>query len=127
MNKIDTRTAEISLVERGIVRVKFRSDIILGKNDIIENVQASVKLSGGKHCAILETSKNASINDEALRFAESPQNAQYRVANALILKSGSLKLLWHFFNSFFKPKVNNAVFVNEKKAIEWLRSFSDQI
>src|SRR3972149_3180432 len=120
MKKIETRTAEISLIEKGIIRVKFKPDIKLDTDDILENLDASVNLSGGKHCAILEINNNAGITDNALKFAESKQNAQYRVANAILIKSASVKLLWSFFSGFFKPVVHNAVFINEKKAIEWL-------
>jgi len=126
MHHIETRTADISLLEKGIVRLKFKPGIILDKGDIFENLSASVKLSGGRHCAILEISKNASITNEAMIFAGSPKNAQYRIANALLIKPASVRLLWNFFSSFFKPTVHNAVFVNEQNALKWLRTHLDK-
>ena len=125
MEKIQTRTAEISFVEKGIVRVKFKPDTLLDKPDILENLEASSKLAGGRHCAILEINNSAGITNEALRFAGSKENARYRIANALFIKAASVQLLWNLFISFFVPTVQNKVFTVEKKAMEWLRRFLD--
>lgn len=125
MENILTRTAEISFIEKGIVHVKFKPDTILDKPDILENPKASVKLTGGGHCAILEINNNAGITNEALKFAGSKANARYRIANALFIKAAAVQLLWSFFISFFAPTVQNKAFTVEKKAIEWLRGFLD--
>ncbi len=123
MKKKETRTATITLLEPGIVKVKFKPEIKLEKEDILANIKASVDLTGGKHCALLEIRNNAGISDDALLFAGSRENAEYRIANAIVFKATSVKLLWNFFNMFFKPTVNNKVFRNDAEALKWLRGF----
>ena len=127
MKILETRTAKIELVEEGIVRLRFKRDIELDKADIDDNIKASVQLTGGRHCAILEVTGSAGITDKALKFAGSKQNAKYRLANALFIRSISVKLLWNFFSYFFKPTVQNRIFTNEKEAIKWLRGIYRQL
>ena len=121
MEIIHTRTADISFVETGIARLRFKPDIELDKDDILENLDVCVRLTGGRHCAILEVFENAGITEDALRFAGSRENAKYRIANALLIKTVSVKLLWSFFRISFKPHVQNRVFMNEREALTWLR------
>ncbi len=123
MKKIETRTAIISYVEKGIVFVKFKPNTRLDKPDIFKNMAAATKIARGRHCAILEINKNSGITDAALKYAESKDNAKNRIANALLIKSASVKLLWSFFSMFFKPTVQNQIFTSKKAALIWLRKF----
>lgn len=124
---INTRTAKISLAEEGIVMVEFKKNIVLGRADIIENINASVKLTGGKHGAILKMNHQAGITPAALRYAGSRENAKYRMVNALIIKDTSVRLLWNLFSSFSTPIVKNRIFSNEKDGLRWVRGMMKKV
>lgn len=127
MEKIKTRTAEISLIEPRIVRVKFDEGIQIDAPDIFENIEASLKLTSGKrHAAVLDARSNVSITDEAMKFGASQKALEHRIATALLTRSLSVRLFGNLFNNFFRPKIQNKIFSDEKDALKWLKSFSEK-
>lgn len=125
MAMIRTRIAEVSLIEQGIVRVKFDEDAEIGIDDIQRSIEASLKLTGGKkHAALLDARTNVSITQGAMKYGASAKVLQHRTATAMLTERLSVRIFGNFFNGFFRPKIRNRIFSNEAEAIEWLRSFS---
>lgn len=126
MEKIETRTAVISLYEKNLVWEDFKMNRVIDVSDIRENIAASLKLTNGaRHLAVLDTrGKNLSITDEALKYGASRSVTRDRIATAHLTTSLAGRVIANFFNKFFRPKIHNRMFVDEKDALKWLRSFS---
>ena len=126
MEKIETRTAIITVHEKNIVWEDFKLNRVIDASDIRENIAASLKLTEGKrHAAVLDTrGKNLSITDEAMKYGASNSVARDRIATAHLTNSLSGRIMGNFFMKFFKPKINNRMFSDEKEALAWLRAFS---
>lgn len=126
MDKIETRTAMISLCEKNIVWEDFKMNRVVDVSDIRENIAASLKLTRGvRHLAVLDTrGKNLSITDEAMKYGASRSVARDRIATAHLTNSLAGRVIGNFFVKFFRPKIHNRMFVDEKEALKWLRSFS---
>ena len=126
MKSIETCTAEIFLYDTSIVWQKYKKGIEIGAEDIRKNTSASLKLTGGKrHSAILDTrDKDVSITNAALKLGASKAVTKDRFATAHLTTSLSGKLFGNLFMKFFKPKIKNKMFTDEKEAIAWLKTFS---
>jgi hypothetical protein len=123
MDEIETRTAFITLHEPAIVWLNYKTGVEIDKNDIQENIQASLILTKGKiHGAILDTrGKDVSITNAAMKYGASTTVLQHRVATAYLSTSLSGKLFGDFFMKFYKPKINNRLFTDKIEAVKWLR------
>ena len=127
MDRIETRTAYISLHERNMVWLDFKKQIEIDANDIRENIAASLKLTQGlRHTAVLDTrGKDVSITNKAMAFGASREATRHRIATAHVTNSLSGRLFGNFFMKFFRPKIHNRMFTNDKEAVKWLRTFSE--
>ena len=126
MEKIETRTALIFLHEEGIVWEDFKEDVEIDISDITENIAASLKLTNGKpHAAVLDTrNKSVTITNAAMKFGASKEVTKDRLATAHLTNSLAGELLGNFFMKFFKPKIRNRMFSDEKSALAWLQGIS---
>lgn len=126
MDKIETRSAVISLYEKNLVWEDFKMNRVIDVSDIRENIAASLKLTNGvRHLAVLDTrGKNLSITDEAMKYGASKSVTRDRIATAHLTNSLHGRVIGNFFIKFFRPKIKNRMFTDEKEALKWLRSFS---
>lgn len=126
MEKIETRTAVISLYEKNLIWEDFKMNRVIDVSDIRENIAASLELTNGtRHLAVLDTrGKNLSITDEAMKYGASRYVTRDRIATAHLTDSLAGRVLGNFFMKFFKPKIHNRMFADEKEALKWLLSFS---
>ena len=127
MEKIQTRTAVISLYAKDMVWEDFKKDIQIDAADIRENIAASLKLTNGKrHTAVLDSrGRNMTITNAAMKLGASAEVTKDRIATAHLTESISRNILGNLFIKFFKPKIQNRMFSNEKEALAWLRTFSE--
>ena len=126
MDKIITRTAEISLYEKNIVWEDFKQGIQIDADDIRENIAASLKLTEGrKHSAVLDArGRGLTITNKAMSLGASAEVTKDRFATAHLTNSVARNIIGNFFIKFFKPRIQNRMFSDEKEAIGWLRSVS---
>ena len=125
MEKVVTRTAEISLIEDGIIKVKYHADADVDIKDMQMNIDESMKLTGGKsHTALLDARGFVTMSEKALKYGATEEMLMYRTATALLTDSLAVRLTGNFFNIFLKPKLKSKIFTNEKDAIQWLRDIT---
>lgn len=124
MQKIITRSAEISLGNDGIVRKKFFNDIDIEVEDGVENLAAVRKLTNDKPYLVLSDGRvNARVSPEARAFSASAEASRNRVAEAMLVNSVATRLTANFYIRFNKPLTPTRIFTDEQKAIEWLKKF----
>ena len=127
MNKIETRTAVITLFEPAIVWESFKKGVRIDAEDIQENIAASLKLTGGmRHSAVLDArDRGVSITQKAMQYGSSNEVIKDRIATAHLTTSMGGKLIGNYFLKFFMPKINNHMFSDEKEALKWIRGFAE--
>jgi hypothetical protein len=124
MQKIITRSAEISLGNDGIVRKKFFNDIDIDVEDGRENLAAVTQLTGGKPYLVVSDGRvTVTVTPEAREFAASEEASKNRIAEAILVNSVATRLTANFYIRFNKPRTPTRIFTDEQKAIEWLRKF----
>jgi len=92
--------------------------------DVIENVEATGKLSGYKKVPVLIIGGAfTSVSKEARAFMASEESLKYSTCEAFLLNSLAQKLLISFYIKINKPLVPTAIFTDKNKAINWLKDF----
>lgn len=125
MKAIETRTAILSVDEKGINIVKTKKlDQTL--EDAVENVQASKSLGAGKKIPMLCDIRDIISQTRDCQLYYTGKEAQeVYLAVALIIGSPISKILGNFFIGL-RSQNNNVplkMFNDEKIAYQWLESF----
>jgi hypothetical protein len=124
MNKIITRTAEISYTpENRILRIKILEGAEIELSDALQNLEATKLLTKNDRYLILVDGRvSLSISREARAFAAETKNDE-SIASAMIITSTANKLIGNFYINVNKPSIPTRIFSSEEKAIEWLSGF----
>lgn len=124
MEKKITRTCEIFVNKFGILHVKILAGVIIDKDDAADNFVVVRNLTKGKPILKLVDARNPFIiKKEAQMFVEKENDPSANIARAVLVNSFITKYLRAFFLSLEKPKIPVKIFVTEKAAIEWLKTF----
>jgi hypothetical protein len=116
-----TRTARISFISEEILRVDVLQDSEIEEADARENYLACKTLSTGKKMAILIDSRvRTTATKEARSLSSGAEVSEFVLARAILTDSVSVKLLGNFYIKFHKPLSPTQLFLDEKKAIQWL-------
>lgn len=125
MNKIITRTAEVSynsLTRILKISILEGSDVDLA--DAIQNYEATKALTkNDRYLVLVDGRVNLSISREARAFAAQAKNNNESIATALIITSTANKLIGNFYINVNKPHIPTRIFSSEEKAVEWLQGF----
>lgn len=128
MQKIITRTAEISVDENGIVHKKYFDDIDIELEDSRENLRAVMQLTQGRSYVVLADGRiHARVSAEARQFAASKEASTNRIAEAILVSSVASRLTANFYIKFNKPSTPTRIFNDEAKALAWLHRFLPMI
>lgn len=125
---LETRISFIEKLANGIIRVQTKEDIVLKPEDLDENYKAYstfMDVENDKGLFLVIFASNGESNIESrLKFADPTRN-KIKKAEALVVGSLYQRIESNFYKSFAKPKHPVQIFNNEKEAIEWLLSISD--
>ena len=117
---IRTKKAVISF-NKGLLKVVLADYDEITYDDVLEQRKSIEKLTGGKpHVILAITGRRTSATKEAREF--SAQNIpDGRIAEAVLIKSLSVRLMGKFFINVNKPKVPTKMFDKETEALTWLK------
>lgn len=89
---------------------------------IEEMLRYAEEVMGAKrHLCLIDFGTSVNSSDEGRkRYADSPYIQKYRIADAFLVNSLSLRLVANFFIKITQPKVKTLMFTDEKLAIDWL-------
>ncbi len=108
----------------GIIHFYVKANVTLTGNDAKEMVKATGEIGNNKKFPILISSGKYGMADvDAREYAASPDGNKYTIAGALVVKSLAQKLLGNAYIKVNKPTTPTALFNDEEKAIEWLKTF----
>ncbi|MFO0584212.1 MAG: hypothetical protein U0229_18210 [Anaeromyxobacter sp.] len=117
-----TRTCELWL-EDGLLRGRFLPDADVSGDDARENLDASVRLLGGKPSpTLIDLRSVRSQSAEARTVLAGPGALRVSSKVALLVGSPLSRVVGSFFLRFNRPETTTRLFDDEGKALAWLRS-----
>ncbi len=123
LNEIKFNYGKVQLYESKLVRIEVFSGTIIGLAESKSMNDAIGTLSEGKECLILIVADEfAQFDRDTSDFSASEEGQRYTIADALVVKSLSQKILANFYLKFNKPAKPTRIFTNEKEAADWLLS-----
>lgn len=124
INKTELASAIISLRNDRIIQYSIKDNITITEKDSSEMVETAGKLGNYQKFPILIVSGTHTLADkEAREFGAGKGGTKYAIAVAFVLTSLAQKILGNAYLKINKPIVPTALFDNEEKAVEWLKTF----
>lgn len=122
-NEIQLNFAKVQLYEPALVRIEIFSGTVIGLKESKSMNDAIGALSEGKESLVLIVADEfAQFDRDSSDFSASEEGQRYTIADALVVKSLSQKILANFYLKFNKPAKPTRIFTNEEEAITWLFS-----
>lgn len=80
-----------------------------------------------RHYALVDFGGSLSSTSEARKmYSEAPFILQYRIADAFLVNSLSVRMVANFFIKVTRPATPTRIFNTEAKAIEWLKQLKEK-
>lgn len=123
-------SAEIALLDSGIIVLKYKPDYEVELEDVKQVEQALIELSsnGDIYCLMDTSGRFNSFSNEAQKFlsreASIVENKKLK-GSALIIDNLPNRLLVKFFSSLFKPKFPIKIFSNQEEGLIWLEELME--
>lgn len=126
LDEIKLDYAKVQLFESKLVRIEIFSNNIIALSESRKINDAIGTLSEGTECFVLMVADEFTQFDRsAADFSASEEGLRYTIADALVVKSLSHKILANFYLKFNKPTKPSKIFTNEVDALEWLFSLTN--
>lgn len=127
MNQITVRCAELKIQDDKIIHIKLFDDIEIEKKDAEDVIVALNTLTEGKEYYLLtETISHFTATAEAKEYMANTIQTTSIVANAICVKSLTIRLLINAYIKLHKPKIPTRIFNSEALATEWLKEQMDE-
>jgi hypothetical protein len=123
VKKINLQFAELTIQEEHVIRLKLSEDVDIEKKDAEEVINSLNTLTEGRPYGLLtETLDNLTATDEAPSYMAKVIGTTTIIANAVCLRSLSVRLLINMYIRFHVPTVITKIFNSEKLALDWLEN-----
>ena len=114
-------TARFDYDGNGILVVTINDDLELSLQDIIEHREIAARMVENKpHCVLAIAGERTQATSEAREFAASNVPVG-RIAEAVVIKSLTVRILGNFYLQFHKPGVPTKMFDDRYEAMQWLK------
>ena len=122
--KTEIKTATIWIDEEGILRLKIKegAEIDLQEAQLCFETYKKLGCHENKVLQLMEGGSFFCYDKDALKYI-ADQGKHFFIAAALVNEFLAIRLVFTFFNSFFKHPVPFKMFSTKEKALEWLRTF----
>jgi len=121
IKKLETKTANISLCDDGIVRVMLKGNSEISKSDTEENIKAYNEISEDKIYAFLIYCEDGMVvyTDEARKRAKELESAFDKTCMAVLVKTLGHKLVANFYLTVYRSNFPYRVFDKMDEAEAW--------
>lgn len=124
MKIIETKIGTITLLDKGIIRVKGNSNVHITLNDMYENDMAFKRLlENGTALFLTIFGENATIEPDAAEYFANIERSKIKRAEALVTSQTYHKLNALFHIKHLKSEHPIKQFQTKLEAMEWLSSF----
>ena len=127
---LETKKYPLAIAEydnqRNILFLRVKQEQVVDVAEIKEMLANVKEFMGEKrHYAVIDFGSNLGSTTEARKvYAEDPFILKYRIADAFLVKSLSVRLIANFFIKVTKPKTTTRLFTSESDAIKWIEIIS---
>ena len=120
---IPVRIGQVILFADSLVLIKLEDDHEIGIEDVMEFIDAALKLTRGSDFAvILDGGLTLDVSDKAMSYAAKYANKNW-LAFAIIVRSISERLFANYYLKFKRPVRPSKVFTTPEGAEKWLKEF----
>jgi hypothetical protein len=120
---IQVRIGEVILFSKQLVLVKHSNDHQITLEDVKEQIDSAVKITGdGDFAVILDGGNTLDVSDEAMTYAARFKKERWK-AFAIVVRSISERLFANYFLTFKKPVRPTKVFTSPAGAEKWLKEY----
>ncbi|NQY68035.1 MAG: hypothetical protein HRT72_09985 [Flavobacteriales bacterium] len=124
METIENIKFIITLVSEGLIRVEIKNDVLIEKEDLIDNHKIFTKMLKGKQGLFLIVfRRGANATDDAKSEYANLERSKLKIADAIVVESTLLRIGAQFVFKFFKPEHQKKIFSNEQEGLKWLATF----
>ncbi len=121
MQKIETPQGIFEYDGNGLLIVTLADDFELNLEDVKKQREIAYSFHKGKPNVVLAvTGLRTTATEKARKYASS-NIPEGRIAEALVIKSLSVRLMGNFYLNFHKPAVPTKMFGNKEEALIWLK------
>jgi hypothetical protein len=121
MDSVETPTFRVTLGEDGILRLVLLSGEAVTLELAMQQIDAIVRVSGGRPLPMLTDIRLATSIDHAARVAFQEHDAVS--ASAILVASPKARIMANIFANFSRAKFPSKVFTSPEEAIAWLQRF----
>lgn len=120
MEEIVTRTVKLSF-DGKVLLTEIIDNMELEKEDVLENFEASQKLTKGKpYISLVITAPFTNITKEAREATNQAHYYEHTIAQALVVKTLAQRIMGNFLISLYKKYCPQRIFTNRDEAVKWL-------
>lgn len=124
LHHLDLKTSEVNFRSDGIVNLHIKSNQTLSGEDTKRMVEYIGEIGNRQKLLLLITTGEFSLADkDAREFGASKAGNEFTLAAAIVVQSLAQKLIGNAYIKINKPIAPNALFTDEQKAIDWLKTF----
>lgn len=118
---VELEKAVIQLIDNRVLENRIKDHVQIEVEDIVAIKKAHMQLTKGESYVVLVYSGEfSSISKEARELSAGDEYVKETIAKALLVNSLGQKLVVNFYLSVNRPKIKTKMFLDKKKALEWL-------
>lgn len=124
--KIETKSTQIWIDDEGILHVKIKegAEVDLEEVKFCFDIYKKLGCHKNKVLQLIEGGSFFTFDNNAQKYA-AKHGGDFFIAAAIINNSLAIRMLFNFFNAFFKNRVPFKMFITKQEALKWLRTFRE--
>ncbi|MCB9175135.1 MAG: hypothetical protein H6589_11055 [Flavobacteriales bacterium] len=123
MKTVELHKAFCSLLEEGVINVRYKDDVEIEIEDVVELRKVTEEMTGGKcYVSVYEAGNHTIITKEAREISSNDEHIKNRKALAIVVQSLAQRIISNFFMKSNKDIHPIKVFSSKTKALIWAKS-----
>lgn len=124
LDRRETEFLILGLREDGIIHIYMKPNTTLTYEGAVEGVRLVGEMGGGRAFPnLLDPQEGTSINKEARKFSKTPVANVYTLADAILVKNISHRLVGNAYVNFGFNARPTRLFTDREKALAWLKEY----
>jgi hypothetical protein len=120
MGPVQTKTVKISF-DGKILLSEIMDNMEIDLDDVFENYEASLKLTGDRpFLSLVISAPYTTVTKEAREAMNDPRYYKNTVAQAIVVKSLANRLMGNFLIRLYKQYCPHRLFNSREEAVKWL-------
>ena len=119
----DFSKCTVTIYDSGILHFVMDDSAVLTAKDLDDSRKWTLSIGGGQYLNLIESGIKTEVEDDMRYAAASKAENKYTIADAIIVKSLSQRIIANFYLRFNKPVKPTKIFSDREEAAFWLMSF----